>query len=733
MAARPVVCGLAVVVANAGLLVLQLAAGRLLAPFVGSSLETWTAVIGVFLAGIVAGSAAGGRLVRRGFTGLRPVAVTLAAGAAAAGWMVLLPHLLTATGLGRVLPFAARVPVLTLLLAFPAAVLLSVPTPLAVQASVTATTRIGRAAGRVFALGTVGSLAGNYLTGFVLIPTFTVDAIVAGVAGTLAGVAGLVLVVPRSLRERSGAGDGAGLPPVGTVQTARGASGVRLTVRRAAGIVFLASFAGMTVELAAARLLAQSLGVSLYTWTGIIGVILAGTAAGNWAGGRIADRAARRGTGPGTLASFLVAAAVAVAGVLVLSTLVNQIDATHDTFTDLGVVADVLVRTAVLFFAPAFLLGTVSPQVIRLAASGDAAGAVAGRVYAWSAAGAIAGTFATGYALIQFAGVHGTLLGVALLPGVAALLAAPVWRQPLLLGGLSLVGGGAVTGLTLLDSAALGVAAETNYYTIRVIPVAARPPVLALQLDHLDHSWVDPTDPTYLHYDHERTQMEFLRAAGPAARTLVIGGGGYTFPRCARTQLPGCTIDVVEIDPGVTAVAYSHLGLDPHLGIATFNQDGRQFLEEVAAPGAYDLVTLDAVNDFSVPAHLMTRESHRAAKRTLKPGGVYLVSVIDLLEAGRLWRAGVHTLREEFAYVEVLQSFPNSEPAKRNVYVLYAADVPLDLDRLRAANGVGPGAESATRRAPVAIVGRRLAADRVVLTDQYAPVDDLMRPVYGGR
>src|SRR5438034_5412612 len=57
---------LVVVLANAALLVLQLVAGRLLAPFIGSSLETWTAVIGVFLLGISLGNWLGGRIADRG-------------------------------------------------------------------------------------------------------------------------------------------------------------------------------------------------------------------------------------------------------------------------------------------------------------------------------------------------------------------------------------------------------------------------------------------------------------------------------------------------------------------------------------------------------------------------------------------------------------------------------------------------------------------------------------------
>ncbi len=59
---------------------------------------------------------------------------------------------------------------------------------------------------------------------------------------------------------------------------------------RANIIVFTSSFCVMVIELIAARILAPHIGVSLYTWTSIIGVILAGIALGNYLGGKLADR-----------------------------------------------------------------------------------------------------------------------------------------------------------------------------------------------------------------------------------------------------------------------------------------------------------------------------------------------------------------------------------------------------------------------------------------------------------
>src|SRR2546430_106701 len=117
--ARLAAVGTVVFLANAALLVLQLVASKLLSPFVGSSLETWTAVIGVFLAGIALGNALGGKLADR-YPTPRTLSVLLAAGAVAAVWMVLFPMVLRETGAHQSLGLGLRIPVLAAVLCLPA-------------------------------------------------------------------------------------------------------------------------------------------------------------------------------------------------------------------------------------------------------------------------------------------------------------------------------------------------------------------------------------------------------------------------------------------------------------------------------------------------------------------------------------------------------------------------------------------------------------------------------------
>src|SRR5262249_47648087 len=125
-------------------------------------------------------------------------------------------------------------------------------------------------------------------------------------------------------------------------------------------------------------------------------------------------------------------------------------------------------------------------------------------------------------------------------------------------------------------------------------------------------------DDSYLGYPHENVQAEFARLAADRAggrpNVLVIGGGGYTFPRWVAATLPTASVEVVEIDPGVTEVAHRALGLKRDTPIITHNVDGRQFVQEQAPKGEYQLVVQDAVNDLSVPYHIMTKEYNDAVK-----------------------------------------------------------------------------------------------------------------------
>ena len=759
--------GLVVFTANAALLVLQLVAGRLLSPYIGSSLETWTSVIGVFLAGIALGNGFGGRIADR-YPTPRTLAVLLGLGSLTALWMVTFPMLLQATDAHTGVTLGVRIPLLAFLLCFPAGLTLSLLTPLAIKLGLPDVSKAGRVVGVVFALGTLGCLVGNYLTGFYLIPSYTLDTIVQGCAAVLGALAIGTFVLSHGA-QRSVASP----PALRSEDSTLRLNDAILPLRKAYLIVFLASFGGMTLELAGVRLLARELGVSLFTWTGIIGVMLAGTAVGNILGGQIADRFARK---PGDeilrglpLAITLLIAAGATSCIFV----VHGLPVLRSPFEESGLPTRVIVATFLLFFPPMMVLGMISPQVIRLAIPDVGhAGTVAGRIYGWSTAGAIAGTFASGYVMLSGLGVNWTIVTIAFLFILVSVAVAPVWRSNAGLYLLSIAAGG-VFG-SLIHNLRQGPSADptepgavlsvndSNYYTILVVRDFDRPWHLKLNLDHLLHSVVDPQQPTYLYYEHEGIQMEMLRDArtrNTKPRMLVIGGGGFTFPRCAKTLLPEATVEVVEIDPAVTSAAVKHLGFDPkRLDIPVFHMDGRQFVAEKVQPSTYDLIVLDAVNDYSVPSHLTTREFNESVKKGLTRDGVYLLTVIDGVSDGKLWKAAYHTLKQSFAHVELVssQAIDWEIPDQRHVFVLYASDRPLDAASIwnqaerrltaawqpiqlpLAAVAGNWTSESRARVFMVPMQGPLVKAaleneKEVILTDQFAPVDNLLADVFRKR
>ena len=69
--------------------------------------------------------------------------------------------------------------------------------------------------------------------------------------------------------------------------------------------LFLSSAGGLVIEIVAGRLIAPYVGMSPYTWTAIIAVVLAGLSAGHWIGGRLAGRAVDAETGAIRLAAAL--------------------------------------------------------------------------------------------------------------------------------------------------------------------------------------------------------------------------------------------------------------------------------------------------------------------------------------------------------------------------------------------------------------------------------------------
>lgn len=503
---------------------------------------------------------------------------------------------------------------------------------------------------------------------------------------------------------------------------------------RPALITFISSACMMVLELVAGRIVAPYVGVSLYTWTSVIGIVLAGMSLGNYLGGRVADRRA---------SLRLLGVIFSLAGLLSLGVL--AVDLVGARLPDSWpIILQIVALTAVLFFLPSMVLGMVSPVVAKLAVQDlRSTGSTVGRIYAAGAAGSILGTFATGFWLISEFGTHGIVAGVAALLVLMGLLFFLASRR--------FEGGQASVLVALLVVSLLGVGdavvalqrgwigspclLETDYFCIKVTEEERDGENLrVLILDRLVHSYNSLDDPTHLTYGYEKVYAEVTRLAAQrnsdreALHALFIGGGGYTFPRYMEAVYPGSRLDVVEIDPDVTRVAHDLLGLNRDTEIATFNEDARLYLER-EPDRKYDLVMGDAFNDYSVPYHLTTREFNERVRAWMGDDGVYIVNMIDGQRRDFL-SAYVNTLRQTFEHVYVIPASRAWRESPRMTFVLVASDSPIDVDALKAMDAEDGVLDLAEQILSPDEVDRILASRSLVtLTDRYAPVDQLLAPV----
>jgi spermidine synthase/MFS family permease len=607
-------------------------------------------------------------------------------------------------------------------------------------------------------------------------------------------------------------------------------------------IVFMASFCTMVLELVAGRILAPFIGVSLYTWTSIIGVCLAGISAGNYLGGVLADKAgSRRTLGLILLGGGLFSLIILPLAAMDLTTLLPRQSpvGTQDTW----LIIRIVIVTSILFLPPTLILGMVSPIVIKLSLTDlRQTGSIAGKIYAFSTVGSIVGTFVTGFYLVSAFGTRAIVLGVAVILigmafifgdllsaareyfggesasgsaepqrddlktasqvvlapvglglllvavgilgytrlgegtlnrilfglGIGALMAVFIYsvlisrqtlrsldgaaRQRLWGPTGAVLGASAVVGIFLTlfwmnprgafaqtrpDALDGGCYKETNYFCIKVTEPDPTDPhlVSSLVLDHLIHSYNSLNDPTYLKYGYIKVyadMIEYVAQKYPQYSAFFIGGGGYTLPRQMEALRPDAKIVVSEIDPGVTETNFEKLGVDRNTRIITYNADARQVVEEFQGGEKFDLVFGDAFNDLQIPYHLTTKEFAQKVRAMLKDDGLYLALVIDKLRGGQFIPSYTRTVQEVFPYVYILNDAPSWNSPFPNTYLVAASATPIDMERIKAIkNGQGPNGGPLVNVMPKETMDEWLrSAPSVVLTDDYAPADNLVAPLF---
>ena len=388
---------------------------------------------------------------------------------------------------------------------------------------------------------------------------------------------------------------------------------------------FFSGMAVMAVELGASRLLAPYFSSSQIVWTIIIGTIMIAMAIGNVMGGKWSDR----DPDPAKLFRRILIAAVWIALIPFLG-----------RYIILGIMGIIVVAInhnmliwaafaacMILFVYPLFLLGTVTPSLIRFTMSDlEESGRVAGRLGACNTIGSIIGTFLPTFVTIPAVGTSVTFLIF------AAIL--------LILGALYFIFTGGkktaviVCAVIYIISCIFGWNAKFAFW-IDDLTYEGESVYNYLQVSENDKEVILSTNVmigvqsvymkndtlTGMYYDYALGAPVMAGKEDP--KVLILGMGTGTFALQCKRYFPSAVIEGVEIDEKITGLAREYFNLPESIPVTTY--DGRAFLN--ASKEKYDIIMVDAYQDITIPFQMSSVEFFSLVKDHLEEGGVMIVNM----------------------------------------------------------------------------------------------------------
>ena len=491
---------------------------------------------------------------------------------------------------------------------------------------------------------------------------------------------------------------------------------------------FFAGVSVMAVELGASRLLAPYFSSSQIVWTIIIGTIMIAMALGNLWGGRTADK------DPNTdrlyrriLVAAVWIAAIPVVGTYIILGISGLLVLTINT--NFLIVA-AFCTCMVLFVFPLFLLGTVTPSLVKYSVDSlEDSGKTVGTLGAFNTIGSILGTFLPTFVTIPAVGTAVTFLlfsGILLAIGLIYFLSSKTqWKKCLV--SLVLFAACAVfgnSGSFAFWANDLTYEGESVYNYLQVTENERHVSLSTNVLFGVQSVRMKSDSLTGMYYDYTLAApvMAGLDQSNPG-RILILGNGTGTFATQCTRYFPGSKISGVEIDDKITDLAKTYFALPETVDVTTY--DGRAYLQ--AIEGQYDVIQVDAYQDITIPFQMSSAEFFTLVKEHLAPGGVMVVNLNMHSDGeGSINQALCDTIASLFPHV-------------------YTVDVPGATNReLFASMDGDPLRTLAQEKGSVTASDLRTQLDKVqdglrhyvggerILTDDQAPVEVLgMRAIDG--
>ncbi|MBI1921825.1 MAG: fused MFS/spermidine synthase [Geobacter sp.] len=475
----------------------------------------------------------------------------------------------------------------------------------------------------------------------------------------------------------------------------------------------------MVIEVLGSRVIGPFFGVSLFVWTSLITVTLVALAAGYAVGGHLADRR----DSPVYLYGIILTAGLLTLLIPFLRAPVLK------TCLSLGLRTGAFASASLLFGPTLFLLGCVSPYIIRIAAREMRnIGRTVGVFYAISTVGSFVGTVCTGFVLIAFFRVDQIFLVVGMLLVALAAGYFALFRKKalllvfLLLPVFMLFQGGESRSATMPDGtkATELFAKETFYGQVKVVEYSlGAKRTRELMLDGLIQGGIDTaTGLSVYEYPYYLQYIPYL--LNPRGKScLMVGLGAGVIPTWYESM--GIRTDVVDIDPEVVRVARDYFGF--RVSGEVVISDARYYLNTTAKK--YDYVILDVFSGDTTPGHVLSREALEVIRERLSGQGIVAVNLIGSIKHETFMTASIiRTIKEVFPYVRIYTCFDQAEgDGAGNLAVIASRQPQRDVRPEEARQfPVHPMAASVRQ-----IFGMTFRfpekTPAIVLTDNYNPID----------
>lgn len=394
---------------------------------------------------------------------------------------------------------------------------------------------------------------------------------------------------------------------------------------------FFAGMSVMAVELGASRLLAPYFSSSQIVWTIIIGTIMIAMALGNIYGGRSADK----NPNPDKLYTRVLIAAIWIAAIPVVGKyIILGISAlliftvSHNFLIIAGFAACVVV-----FVFPLFLLGTVTPSLVKYTMESlEDSGKTVGMLNASNTIGSIIGTFVPTFISIPAVGTSITFLifaGILLLLAVLYFISSKEFMRN---------GKKVAVGIFLFIlccvfghnnsfafwQSGLTYEGESVYNYLQVYETEENVVLSTNVLFGVQSVYKKQNGLTGMYYDYA---MAAPYMAGVHEKknlnVLILGMGTGTYATQCRRYFDNVHLEGVEIDEKITDLASTYFELPEDVKVTTY--DGRAYLNAISEK--YDVIMVDAYQDITIPFQMSSVEFFTLVKGHLTEDGVMVVNM----------------------------------------------------------------------------------------------------------